>query len=126
MPDFLFGLRFPDGSRRCFMVEIDRGTMPISRSDLSQTSFALKMRAYLAAHAAGQHQQSYGWKAFRVLTITTDQNRIASMADALRQMPTPRGPGASLFLFATRNTLNANDPLQHEWHDGNDRATMLI
>jgi DNA-binding Lrp family transcriptional regulator len=126
VPDFLFGLRFPDGSRRCFMVEIDRGTMPVTRSDFSQTSFALKMRAYLAAHAAGQHQHSYGWKAFRVLTITTDQNRIASMAEALRQMPTPRGPGASLFLFATRDTLKASDPLNHGWRDGNGRGTKLI
>ena len=126
VPDFLFGLRFSDGSRRCFMVEIDRGTMPVSRSDFSQTSFALKMRAYLAAHAAGQHQQSYGWKAFRVLTVTTDQNRIASMADALRQMPTPRGPGASLFLFTTRDELQVNDPLKHGWRDGNDRATTLV
>ncbi|WP_162131073.1 replication-relaxation family protein, partial [Bradyrhizobium liaoningense] len=30
VPDLVFGLMFPDGSRRCFMVEIDRGTMPIS------------------------------------------------------------------------------------------------
>ena len=126
VPDFLFGLRFPDGSRRCFMVEIDRGTMPVSRSDFSQTSFALKMRAYLAAHAAGQHQHSYGWKAFRVLTITTDQNRIASMADALSKMPSPRGPGASLFLFATREIFNADNPLNYEWRDGNDRTATLV
>ena len=31
------------------MVEIDRGTMPIVRSYLLQTSFERKMRAYLAA-----------------------------------------------------------------------------
>jgi hypothetical protein len=39
IPDLVFGLKFADGSRRCFMVEIDRGTMPISRSDFRQTSF---------------------------------------------------------------------------------------
>jgi hypothetical protein len=27
IPDLVLGLKFPDGSRRCFMVEIDRGTM---------------------------------------------------------------------------------------------------
>jgi hypothetical protein len=37
IPDVIFGIAFRDGSRRCFMVEIDRGTMPISRSDLRQT-----------------------------------------------------------------------------------------
>jgi hypothetical protein len=39
VPDLVFGLLLPDGSRRCFMVEIDRGTMPIARSNFSQTSF---------------------------------------------------------------------------------------
>jgi hypothetical protein len=34
------------------MVEIDRGTMPITRTDIAQTSFARKMRVYLTAHAA--------------------------------------------------------------------------
>ena len=27
IPDFAFGLRFHDGSKGCFMVEIDRGTI---------------------------------------------------------------------------------------------------
>lgn len=126
VPDFLFGLRFPDGSRRCFMVEIDRGTMPVSRSDNSQTSFALKMRAYLAAHAAGQHQRSYGWKAFRVLTITTDAKRVQTMAEALRKLPMPRGPGATLFFFTSRDALSRNSPLNEIWRDGNGRATALI
>ena len=83
VPDLVFGLRFPDGSRRCFMVEIDRGTMPISRADISQTSFERKMRAYLTAHAAKQHERQFGWKTFRVLTVTTDQNRMRSMMEAL-------------------------------------------
>jgi hypothetical protein len=33
MPDLVFGLALTDGSRRQFMVEIDRGTMPVVRSD---------------------------------------------------------------------------------------------
>jgi hypothetical protein len=72
VPDLVFGLKFPDGSRRCFMVEIDRGTMPIVRANPSQTSFERKMRVYLAAHAAKQHERHFGWKTFRVLTISTD------------------------------------------------------
>jgi hypothetical protein len=72
VPDLVLGLRFKDGSRRCFMVEIDRGTMPITRSNLMQTSFERKMRAYLRAYAARQHERHFGWKSFRVLTVTTD------------------------------------------------------
>jgi DNA-binding Lrp family transcriptional regulator len=126
VPDLLFGLRFPDGSRRCFMVEVDRGTMPISRTDIARTSFALKMRAYLAAYAAGQHQQCYGWKAFRVLTITTNQKRVESMMEALRQCHIARSPGPQLFLFVTHAELHASDPLSHSWHDGHGRSTRLV
>ena len=40
VPDFAFGLTLADGSRRQFLVEIDRGTMPVVRSDtFRQTSF---------------------------------------------------------------------------------------
>jgi hypothetical protein len=113
IPDLVFGLMFADGTRRFYMVEIDRGTMPIVRRDLTQTSFEKKMRAYLAAHAAGVHEKHFGWKAFRVLVVTTDPRRLQSMTDALRQLHIPRSPGASLFFFATRNELRAADPLMH-------------
>lgn len=126
IPDLVFGLRFADGSRRCFCVEIDRGTMPVTRSDNSQTSFALKMRAYLAAHAAGQHTERYGWKAFRVLTVTTDQTRIESMTAALQGLHMPRGPGAKLFFFATRDQLAAATPLASSWSDGSGQVVSLI
>ena len=69
VPDLVFGLQFADGSRHSFMVEIDRGTMPIARSDFLQTSFERKMRAYLTAHAGKQHEKHFGWKTFRVLTV---------------------------------------------------------
>ena len=59
VPDLVFGLQFADGSRHSFMVEIDRGTMPIARSDFLQTSFERKMRAYLTAHAAKRHEKHF-------------------------------------------------------------------
>jgi DNA-binding Lrp family transcriptional regulator len=124
--DLVFGLMLPDGSRRCFMVEIDRGTMPVVRSDIRQTSFERKMRAYLTAHAAKQHERHFGWKTFRVLTITTDHHRTHSMKEALRQLHVPHSMGASLFLFATRDELRTSDPLAHTWSDGNGRDVRLI
>jgi hypothetical protein len=89
IPDFVFGLRLADGSRRNFMVEIDRGTMPITRSDPTQTSFERKIRVYLSAHVAKQHERQFGWKNFRVLTITTDWQRIASMSEASQRLHVP-------------------------------------
>ena len=126
IPDLIFGIAFPDGSRRCFMVEIDRGTMPISRSDLRQTSIERKMRAYLAAHANKQHESQFGWKAFRVLTVTTDHQRMHSMIEALRQLHIPQSPGASLFFFAIRAELRTSNPLAHAWREENGRQVRLV
>ena len=126
VPDIVCGLELPDGSRRHFMVEIDRGTMPISRADIAQTSFEKKMRVYLTAHAAKQHERQFGWKTFRVLAITTDHERVQSMKEALRALRVPRSLGPSLFLFAIFDELRAGDPLAHDWSDGDSRAVRLI
>ena len=99
VPDFAFGLTLADGSRRNFLVEIDRGTMPVVRSDIHrQTSFEEKMRAYLTAHAAKQHERQFGWKTFRVLTVTTDDRRARTMMEALRRLHVPQ-PRCSAVLF---------------------------
>ena len=126
VPDLVFGLQFADGTRHSFMVEIDRGTMPVSRSDFLQTSFERKMRAYLTAHAGKQHEREFGWKTFRVLTVTTDHHRTQSMMEALRKLHVPNSIGAPLFFFTTRDELRAADPLTHEWRDGNGRTVRLI
>ena len=126
VPDLVFGLDLADGSRRNFMVEIDRGTMPIRRSDPDQTSFARKMRVYLAAHAAKQHERQFGWKNFRVLTVTTDRNRIDTMMEALRQIRVPRSAGASLFLFSTFDDLRVTTPLMLKWLEGSGHDVRLF
>jgi hypothetical protein len=126
IPDIVFGLELSDGSRRNFMVEIDRGTMPVRRSDPEQTSIERKMRVYLAAHTAKQHREQFGWTNFRVLIVTTDQHRIGTMIDSLRRLRASRGIGPALFLFKTFDDLRSPDPLGCEWLDGNRRAAKLI
>jgi hypothetical protein len=126
IPDLVFGLMFADGTRRFYMVEIDRGTMPIVRHDLTQTSFEKKMRAYLAAHGAGVHEQHFGWKTFRVLIVTTDRHRLQSMTEALHQLHIPRSLGAPLFFFSTRDELHAGDPFIHTWKDGAGKPQRLM
>ncbi len=125
IPDYAFGLRFSDGSRRCFLVEIDRGTMPVSRSDISQTSFERKMRAYLSAQAAKQHEKQFGWRAFRVLTVTTDATRLNSMCDALAKIRVPSSLGGPLFFFATRDELSSSEPLSASWVEGSGKSVRL-
>ncbi|WP_271586801.1 replication-relaxation family protein [Bradyrhizobium sp. CCBAU 53415] len=125
VPDLTFGIRFADSSRRCFMVEIDRGTMPIMRADLMQTSVARKMQAYLAAHSAKKHESQFGWKAFRVLIVTNDRSRARSMKEALRRLSEARSIGPTLFLFALRDELRASGPIAYDWEDGAGRRTRL-
>ena len=50
LPDCVFALILPDGRRRAFFVECDRGTMPVARSTLDQTVDAAeipRLREYL-------------------------------------------------------------------------------
>jgi hypothetical protein len=84
------------------------------------------MRAYLTAHAAKLHERHFGWKTFRVLTITTDQHRMHSMKETLRQLHIPRSPGGQLFYFARRDELSGSSPFSHLWSDGNCRDARLI
>ena len=126
IPDLAFGLALPNGSRRYFMVEIDRGTMPVVRNNPSQTSFEQKMHAYLAAYASKQHERRFGWPSFRVLTVTTDRYRMDSMMQALRSLRVQHGHGPSLFLIAARAALAAREPLTLHWMDGNGRMVALI
>src|SRR5690349_20637599 len=100
--------------------------MPVKRSDPEQTSFEGKMRVYLAAHAAKEHEHLFGWKNFRVLTVTTDPDRVQTMREALRQLRAHRSIGPSLFLFATYGNLRAADPLTLEWQDDNGRPARLV
>jgi hypothetical protein len=126
VPDWVFGLQFLGGPRWNYIVEIDRGTMPVTRSDLGQTSIGRKMRVYLAAHAAKQHHRQFGWKNFRALVVTTDHQRINTMIDAACRLASRGGPGASLFWFATHADIaGAADPLALDWRDGAGRTVRL-
>jgi hypothetical protein len=126
IPDFVFALKLRNGSTRTFMAEIDRGTMPVVRADFAQTSFERKLRGYLTAHAARRHERQFGWKTFRVLTVTTDEHRKQSMMEALRRLHVAHSPGAPLFLFTTRAQLGSGNPVTQIWQDGNGRDVQLI
>jgi hypothetical protein len=58
--------------------------------------------------------------------VTTDQDRVATMMTALRQIRVPHSPGPSLFLFSTFDALQSSDPLAYRWRDGSGRSVQLI
>jgi hypothetical protein len=119
IPDKVFGLDYTNVRKRSyFFVEADRGTMPIVRSNPRQTSFHQKILGYLAGAGPGNaHGRHFGVGNFRVLTITTSSDRIASMIAALKQAT--RGEGSNQFLFVDRATLQGcPDVLNLEWITG--------
>ena len=81
IPDALFGLE-RSGIQKFFFLESDRATMPIVRSDPQQTSIARKFSVYLAG---GGSRNIFGARLgisnFRVLTVTSSQERMTTMID---------------------------------------------
>jgi hypothetical protein len=123
IPDFVFSLTLARGRRFKFMIEIDRGKMPIRRSDPDKTSFEQKMPVYLSGHGARQHKRQLGWKNFRMLSLTTDRKRVQHMQETLRDISGARG--GSLFLFSTYEAPRTHD-LLNTWTDGAGRAVQLV
>ena len=105
VPDQVFALEFSDqdgnSQRAFFFLEADRGTMPVTRHNLSKTSFRRKLLAYEATWTQNLHRTRFGFHRFRVLTITTSAARVKSLVDACSRLE--RGHG--LFLFADRSVL---------------------
>lgn len=126
VPDIAFAIDLKKGASRSFVVEIDRGTMPITRADFSQTSIERKLRSYLSAYHSHLFERKFGWKFFRVLFVTSDDSRVRSMIEALRSIQPPGAAGFSLFLFASRDTLRAADPLTANWRGVDGQLRRLL
>lgn len=82
-----------------FLVEVDRGHMPIERADLSRTSIVRKLIAYAKAHVDGAYK-AFGWSGCRVLILTTSQARVQSCVTAAKER-FGDDPVGRLFLFGT-------------------------
>jgi hypothetical protein len=65
IPDALFGLRFNDKVESFFMLEIDRGEMPVERyKNAQRTYFAKKMLTYYEANRQQRHVHDLGSRIF--------------------------------------------------------------
>jgi hypothetical protein len=117
VPDRVFALEYTGENaqpeRVHFFLEADRGTMPVVRSSLTQTSFYRKLIAYEATWMQKIHQLRLGIHRFRVLTVTTNAMRVNSLLDACSRLKRGRG----LFLFADRAVLE-KDPFSLVWRCG--------
>lgn len=111
IPDRVFALEFQNAEgqseRAYFFLEADRGTMPVMRRTLTQTSIHRKLLAYEATWSQSIHRSRFGFHRFRVLTVTTSPARVKSLVEACSQLE--RGHG--LFLFADRSVLDKPDSM---------------
>lgn len=127
IPDRVFALEYSDESgkpiRAYFFLEADRGTMPIIRKNLSQTSFFRKLLAYEATWTQNVHQTRFGFHRFRVLTVTRSAARVSSLVEACAQLK--RGHG--LFLFADQTILQKPaDILSAPWKTARPGGTATL
>jgi len=125
VPDRIFALEYKDHAgemqRVYFFLEADRGTMPVVRSGLAQTSFYRKLIAYEATWTQKIHQRKLGIHRFRVLTVTTNAMRVTSLLEACSRLK--RGHG--LFLFADRTVLE-KDPFSPVWQCGKSAKVSAL
>jgi hypothetical protein len=121
--DGLFGLVFPDQTAAYFLLEVDRGSMPVMRSHAGQTSFGRKLKVYWEVWKAGLHAKHFGVKQIRVLTITDSAKRVRTMLEAVDEMT--EGKGSNFFLFADAAKLKTNSPLDIEWTSGKGLPVRL-
>lgn len=132
--DDYFALTFDDGTAAYFLVEIDRGQMPVRRHGDSaeelvggkrrlRTFFKHKLAAYYHGWRQKRHVEQFGIEQLRILTVTTSEKRVETMLDALRDVT--QGKGSDLFLFADEPSLTTQSPLDYSWVTGKGASARL-
>lgn len=105
VPDRTFVLEFQDADgkqqRVLYFLEADRGTMPVIRKNLTQTSLYRKLLAYEATWAQNLHRTEFGFNRMRMLFVTKSAARVKSLVDVCGKLASGHG----LFLFADQSIL---------------------
>ncbi len=114
IPDEVFALERTNNDkpqRTEFFLEADRGTMPVKRQSLVQTSMYRKFVAYAATWSQAIHRKRFGFHRFRVLTIAESSDRVKSLLEACSKIERGRG----LFLFTEIDSLRNGGPFSAIW-----------
>jgi|ERR1044071_1232589 hypothetical protein len=127
MPDRVFALEYSGDNKKWerayFFLEADRGTMPVNRRNLNQTSFYRKLLAYQSTWSQAIHRIRFGFHRFRVLTVTSTPQRINSLRNACSKLKAGHG----LFLFTDQAEFeNAPDILSHQWQTARPGQTTTL
>lgn len=125
-PDRVFSLTLPDRSGWTFGLELDRGTERVIPKSLKGTSYLRKQLAYFDAWRGGGIIAEWGpaFRAFRILTVTTSDSRIATMLDAQERVT--RGAASGLFLYTTQKRLADEGALGAIWTTAKHSRVSLL
>jgi hypothetical protein len=128
VPDGLFGLNFDDNTAAYFVLEVDRGNIPLTRTDVQGTpawrkNIAYKFITYFEGWKAEQHVRQFGLKQMRVAMVTTSPKRVRNMIAVLHEVTD--GRGSNLFMFVDREKLATSNPLDVTWVSGKGEAVRL-
>jgi len=115
-PDAIFGHQFLTASANekkmsFFFEEVDRGKMPVTRSELYHSSIIKKLLGYYWSWQLWREKAylaPYCFVNARVLLITTSPERQENFIKAAQKV-VGRGPGLGLFLFTDLATASACD-----------------
>lgn len=125
IPDRLFSLFLPNETRLNFALERDRGTMDIWANQLvGKSSYRRKLLGYWQGWQADRHTSRWGFKAFRMLTVTTTDGRVKNMLEAQRRIVGPQG--SNMFLFTTLDRLIGRSPFDPVWISGKGETVTLL
>jgi hypothetical protein len=123
IPDALFGLSFADNTAAYFLLEMDRGSMPVTRTRFDKTSFKRKLAVYWEAFKQGRHTEHFGLKQLRVLTVTESTERADNMVQCVYEVTA--GRGSNFFLFAEKSRFYGRSPLEAWWTTGRGELVRL-
>lgn len=123
VPDWIFALNVgADGNPLWIFLEVDRGTMPVRAHGLRRSSLHRKIIAYQETWRQGVLRPTF--PRFRVLTLTTSQQRVEHLVDLTRRMA--GGNGSRLFLFGLQeDVLRSSDPLSFRFRNGKGEESSL-
>lgn len=125
IPDAAFSIQASERSPTWFLLEVDRGTMPVTRSDPAQSSFVGKVDAYRETRKAGHLWKRWQIPGFRVLVVTESAARMKSLQSGTAARF--RGGRSTMFLFTTVDELTrSSDPLGSHWQDCSGEPASLF
>lgn len=126
VPDRIFRIRAPNHHWN-FLLEIDRGNESLSTRSKKITKKATwrkKLAGYTHAFRQGKFDETWGFPAARIVTVTTSDARIDHMLALQRDITASTAAG--LYLYTTRERIKQHGVLGPAWRTASADNISLV